>query len=270
MWQIIKSKNKTHVKDSRTTLSLQKNTDAPFFLIGCVRSGTTLLRDILRIHPRLECPEETHFFRWGDPFGTNRYLSLLNNPVMKKHIEMDGISSQEFEEIVSASKTKKELAENYGRLFLIKRNNPHGRWFDKSPQNVYGLLELSALFPESKFIHIVRNPLNVVSSLLEGRVMPPHTLKASINYWMESMIIINEYKRIDTGRLYEVTYEALTRHPEHKIHDILKFIDEDASALKFPRGMVHTEKNKYKKLLKPEDITEIRRMCEPYMSCYGY
>ena len=49
----------------------QDNT--PFFVLGCVRSGTTLLRDILRQHPRLESPEETHFFRWSDPYGSPRY-----------------------------------------------------------------------------------------------------------------------------------------------------------------------------------------------------
>ena len=43
---------------------------APFFVLGCVRSGTTMLRDALRMHPHLACPEETHFFRWGEPFGS--------------------------------------------------------------------------------------------------------------------------------------------------------------------------------------------------------
>ncbi|HNE26739.1 MAG TPA: sulfotransferase, partial [Pseudomonadales bacterium] len=47
--------------------------NTPFFILGCVRSGTTLLRDILRIHPRLESPEETHFFRWADPYASPRY-----------------------------------------------------------------------------------------------------------------------------------------------------------------------------------------------------
>ena len=44
-----------------------------FFIVGCVRSGTTLLRNILREHPKLACPEETHFFRWSWPFRTQRF-----------------------------------------------------------------------------------------------------------------------------------------------------------------------------------------------------
>ena len=38
-------------------------TDGPLFVIGCPRSGTTLLRLILDSHPRISCGEETHFLR---------------------------------------------------------------------------------------------------------------------------------------------------------------------------------------------------------------
>ena len=37
--------------------------DRPLFIIGSVRSGTTLTRDLLRRVPDFICPEETHFFR---------------------------------------------------------------------------------------------------------------------------------------------------------------------------------------------------------------
>ena len=37
----------------------------PLFLVGCVRSGTTLTRDLLRRVPGVICPEETHFLRWS-------------------------------------------------------------------------------------------------------------------------------------------------------------------------------------------------------------
>src|SRR5688572_15305042 len=61
----------------------------PFFVLGCVRSGTTMLRDALRMHPNLACPEETHFFRWGEPYGTEAMSrSLSNNAVLKKHREI--------------------------------------------------------------------------------------------------------------------------------------------------------------------------------------
>ncbi|MBM3791558.1 MAG: sulfotransferase, partial [Acidobacteria bacterium] len=34
---------------------------APFFIVGCPRSGTSLLRDLLRSHRRISIPGESHF-----------------------------------------------------------------------------------------------------------------------------------------------------------------------------------------------------------------
>src|SRR6185369_78712 len=76
---------------------------APFFILGCVRSGTTMLRDVLRGHPNLACPEETHFFRWASPFGTPEYMKSLDAPVLRKHREMDGITEAEFKAILKAA-----------------------------------------------------------------------------------------------------------------------------------------------------------------------
>ncbi len=155
----------------------------PFFILGCVRSGTTLLRDVLRLHPGLICPEETHFFRWGDPFGTPRYdHPYIKNAPIRKQREMDGISDYEARICLKLSWDRKELANGYAHLYAQKIGRQGARWFDKTPQNVYGILLISSLFPDAKFIHIHRNPLNVVTSLLQGKVMPVHPLKGAINY----------------------------------------------------------------------------------------
>ena len=57
-----------------------------------------------------------------------------------------------------------------------------GRWFDKTPQNIYGMLLLSAVYPDAKFVHIVRHPLNVVTSLKAGKVMAKHSLQGGHQY----------------------------------------------------------------------------------------
>ncbi|MBO6635520.1 MAG: sulfotransferase, partial [Parvibaculum sp.] len=73
--------------------------DVPFFILGCVRSGTTLLRDILRTSARLECPEETQYYRWGQPFGNNGFINhVLKPPLLKRHRKMDKVDETLFEE----------------------------------------------------------------------------------------------------------------------------------------------------------------------------
>ena len=125
----------------------------PFFLVGCVRSGTTLLRDLLRQHDRLECPEETHFFRWADPFGTDRYRRMYKkSDLMRRHREMDGVDNFDFSYIINNSQNRWQMSGGYGLAYLKAQGNPEGRWFDKTPQNVYGLLLIAAAYPDATVI----------------------------------------------------------------------------------------------------------------------
>lgn len=244
---------------------------SPFFVLGCVRSGTTLLRDLLRFHPHLECPEETHFFRWPDPYASPRFMHpYTQNKFIKKQREMDGISEQEFMHLIEASNSRSELAEAYGNLYLKKQNNPHGRWFDKTPQNIYGILLISRLMPDSRFIHIYRNPLNVVTSLLQGKVLSATGITDAISYWYEAMVIMNEYKRIAPDRVLEISYEHLTSNPLGSVTTILEFLNENLDDYAMPDEMVHEEINKYLDVLSEQQIREVKQRCGPYYSMYGY
>jgi hypothetical protein len=243
----------------------------PFFILGCVRSGTTMLRNILRFHPRLECPEETHFFRWSDPFRSPRFMHPYNNnKIIQKQQRMDGISEAEFAELIKMSGSKKELAENYGQFYLEKQGNPDGRWFDKTPQNIYGILLISQMMPDTRFIHIYRNPLNVVASLFEGKVLEISDMAGATSYWNESMSIMEEYKKIGKDRVLEIAYEKLTSKPEKSVGKILEFLGENPAKLELPKDFVHPEKDKYKNVLSSEDIAEIKRRCMPFLKRYGY
>jgi len=230
-----------------------------------------MLRDVLRRHPRLDCPEETHFFRWSDPYRSPRFLNTYRtNKVILNQQRLDGISEEEFEALMAKASSRKELAEGYGRLFLEKVGNPGGRWFDKTPQNVYGMLMISAMFPDAKFIHIYRNPLNVVASLFEGKVMAIDDMSGATSYWMESMFIIDEYKKLSPERVYEVAYERFTSDPQVEVAKMLAFLGEESALLELPSDVVHPERNKYRKILGDNEIKEVAARCEPFFSAYGY
>ena len=242
----------------------------PFFILGCVRSGTTMLRDMLRLHPNLESPEETYFFRWSDPFKSPRFMyPFENNPTILKHHELDGISPEEFAEIMEVSTSKSSLAMNYGAAYLRRRGKPHARWFDKTPQNIYGIALISTQIPDAKFVHIHRNPLNVVASLFVGKIVKIRDLYGAVNYWTESMQIMDEYKKANSHRVIEIAYETVTENPEPELEKILDFVGEPGE-IRLPRNFVHPERNKYLKVLTPEQVDEVVRLCSPYYERYGY
>lgn len=263
----------THYKDSHGSGVGYGQDDTPFFILGCVRSGTTLLRDIIRIHPRLESPEETHFFRWADPYASPRYeKQYIGTKLFEGHRELDKVSYKDFAGMLLVSRDRREISELYARAYLKSHNNLSGRWFDKTPQNIYGILLLNYMFPTAKFIHIYRNPYNVVSSLKEGKVMAKHEVKGGINYWMESMIMFNEFKKMPgtEGRLFELKYEDMVASPKRDITDVLEFLNEDPKLMDFSQVKTHKEKDKYKSILTETEVGYVRDLCEPYFSHYGY
>ncbi|MDZ7784473.1 MAG: sulfotransferase [Halioglobus sp.] len=242
----------------------------PFFVVGCVRSGTTLLRDMLRGHPRLECPEETHFFRWAAPMGTAGFNGHYRTELLRKHREIDGVDHGLFNLALNLASSREHLAYQYGQWYLEKTGNPEARLFDKTPQNVYGMFLINAVYPSAKFVCIHRNPLNVVASLLQGRVMGEQNILGAYNYWVESMLLIDQFREFRPGLLFELKYEDLVTDPDRHLRDILTFLGEDPSLLPSQAGVAHREKNKYRKVLDRNQIDLVVKRCEPWFSRLGY
>jgi hypothetical protein len=243
----------------------------PFFLIGCVRSGTTMLRNILRLHPNLACPEETHFLRWGDPLGTDScHRSLTTNPVLRRHREIDNITEAEFKTLFQASLSKADLYERYMRLF-IERNKPGAkRWFDKTPQNVYGSFLIAAQMPHAKFVHIVRNPLNVAASLKLGHVVKVPNIVGAANYWNEAIQIVRGFKRAYPARVYELRYEDVMIRPQEELAKLLNFLHEPFDPATFSSYHIKESDHRETDVLDAAAEAHIRQWCQWGMKRYRY
>lgn len=181
-----------------------------FFIVGCVRSGTTFLRDLFRRYPGLICPEETHFFRNGDPFRCGAtFRDLRDNPVLRKHRELDGVPEDAFRTLLHLSADRADLQRRYIAAYAEARGMSDYRWFDKTPQNIYGVPLIAGQFPKSKFVFLVRNPLDVVASLKLGKVIKVADIHGACNYWLEACTIIRSLAPALGRRLVIVQYEDL-------------------------------------------------------------
>lgn len=243
----------------------------PFFIIGSPRSGTTLLRDLLRMHPRLACPEETHIFRWADPFASHGYSSAeYDLETLKLHRSMDNISESEFDEIYRKSNNRKELLINYFATFASKQEKQNVRVFDKTPQHAYGLLLLHSYFPEAKFIHLVRNPINVVTSIMLGHQIGKQNLTGAINFWQEPVSIVQAFKKSNPDLVIEIRYEDLTQNTKQELDLILEFISETPELVGFNTEHIHQERNLYKNTLSESDLQYIHEQLGFLMRGYKY
>lgn len=243
----------------------------PFFMVGSVRSGTTLLREILKSIPGLECPEETHFYRWGHPFGSGGYRkNAVKSPVLQRHREIDGVEEANFAGIMHSAASRRDLQTFYAQQFMKLKGTGSRRWFDKTPQNIYGLPLLAHDFPEARFVHIVRNPLNVAASLILGKVIKAPNVVSAANYWQEAVAIFNTVRPIIETRVYELKYEDMTASPLTAMTSLLNFLGEDAASLGYDLSKIHPERDQYKDVLSSSDIDKIRDICGKWADHYGY
>lgn len=227
----------------------------PFFILGAPRSGTTLLRDLLRQRPDLICPEETMYYRWPSAFGSPEYKAVATrNTVLKKHRALDGIGEAEFQALVEGCEDRRELMERHIARLRETLDAPLAGWFDKSPYNVYGLPLLAAQYPEARIVHIHRHPVEV----------------AAVNVWLEPLAILDQMRPVIAGRLIELSYGDLTDAPERTLAELESALG--LAAFKYSTPHVGPERGRaiFRKSFGGAEIEYVERRCAKYMQAYGY
>ena len=149
-----------------------------FFILGNPRSGTTLLRLMLDSHPYIVVPPECAFIIWF--YEKYKSWSLLN------------YSSDKIHEFISDLKTARKIdnwhldydllinyiesicPSSYAELinaiytfFSISNEKKIKIWGDKNNYYIYFIKEIVEIFPDTKFIHIIRDGRDVACSYLE-------------------------------------------------------------------------------------------------------
>ncbi len=243
----------------------------PLFIIGCVRSGTTLVRDLLRRQPGVICPEETHYFRYGEPFRTGAHKQpLRNSKTLQKHREIDGIPPEDFERMLAQSRSRGELMYRHVDYMAKARGLENYKWFDKTPQNVYGLPLIRAEFPKARFLHLIRNPLNVVASLKLGKVMKVTDIHGACNYWIEAVSIIREMSPSMSDRILEMKYEAFVSDPVASMERLLEFSELGCDPGLYSEADARQERNQFRDILSSREQQTVLRRCGPLAQTYGY
>ncbi|HET9337174.1 MAG TPA: sulfotransferase [Sphingomicrobium sp.] len=113
----------------------------PIILFGNFRSGTTMLQKVIATHPDVvPLYEPVGIWLYADP----------------------GRDNDEFDEGDATKRVKKYIR----RWFLkYQRENGNRTIIEKTPHNILRIPYVRAIFPEARFIYIVRNPLSFVSSV---------------------------------------------------------------------------------------------------------
>lgn len=205
---------------------------SPFFVVGCGRSGTTLLRTMLNRHSQVAIPLESLFI--VDYLQAKESLSielLIRTMVREYELYEWGIEVSECD-LIGASDARTAI-ERLHEVYLSKLGKHV--WGQKTPRFVgYGDV-LKRAWPHAKFVHVVRDPRAVVSSLIRSDVHRSNALFAS-KRWLRDVSaglgLADKYP----GDVLLVRYEDLVRAPEATLRRVCVHLGLDYEpALIVPR-----------------------------------
>lgn len=201
------------------------------FVVGCPRSGTTLLQSMLASHGQVFTLPETHL--------------LANLPKARKPLaglpEFYGIRSARLARAclreLSVSRIPKGvsayLRSSYVRSFIAWLDNcakASGKdvWVEKTPRHLYYIDELACQAPNLRFIHLIRNGEDVVASLVEVSRSYPQIWGGErdawvcVDRWKTDVALSLKYRTQPRHTL--VRYEALVKCPEKCLESICRAI----------------------------------------------
>jgi hypothetical protein len=114
---------------------------------------------------------------------------------------------------------------------VLGKLEPDELFLEKTPSNALFISEIRELLPEARFIHLVRDPRDVVASLLAaaktwGADWAPKSATAAAEMWVEHIGAVQKAARsLSQDAFYEVSYEELSRFPAKTLKSVSKFLD---------------------------------------------
>ncbi|HEX8122785.1 MAG TPA: sulfotransferase [Solirubrobacteraceae bacterium] len=199
---------------------------APVFVVGCPRSGTGLLRDLLRSHPNLAFTGESHYIplyyrAYGDPRSDREAVALARRILRVRWVEAWGVGRDP--RSFAHHRSFATLVDDLNTTYAASAGRP--RWGDKTPQYVAAMPTLRELFPAARFVHIIRDGRDVAQSLLRRPFGPANPFTAG-RYW-RTMVQAGRRDGATLGEAYtEVRYEELLAEPERVLRAVIEFVGE--------------------------------------------
>jgi hypothetical protein len=186
---------------------IERSDHRPIFIVGCQRSGTTLLRLILDAHPNLSIGPESRFL--DD-------LAKVTGEDWSR-IEPYGFPRSYFHEAFA------DLFHDFQMAYAERRGKQ--RWGDKSPRYTMHIPFLDELFPNCQVVHVIRDGRDVVASHRE-RWGYGSAYKATAKWQRYIEAARAAGKQLGPARFTEVRYEALVVDPEPELRKLLDFLGE--------------------------------------------
>jgi tetratricopeptide (TPR) repeat protein len=187
--------------------------DAPIFIVGLPRSGSTLVDRILSSHSRVFSAGELHCFAQTLVDAVRRHSGRANLPRR---------------ELVAHSAHVDFAA--LGRDYLERASSgvPAGlRFTDKMPLNYLYLGLIRRALPDAKIVHVSRGPMaagySIYKRLFQDGYPFSYDLTDLGRYYVAYRRLMDHWRRVLPGAIYDLAYEDLVADQRGETRKLLEF-----------------------------------------------
>lgn len=193
--------------------------ETPIFIVGMIRTGTTLLDQILNSHPAISSAGEQPF--WLVQAGRINRKWLASRP---------------------NAADLQDLAQGYLKALELSAGKSR-RITDKMPINFIHLGLITSTFPKAKIIHTRRNPvdtcLSIYTTFLGSGTQFAYNQENIVDYYRYYLRAMEHWRAvIPSDRMIEINYENLVTQKESVLPQLLEFLE-----LEWDESVLNHERN---------------------------
>ncbi len=193
--------------------NISKNKINPIFIIGLPRSGSTLVESILT-------STKEKISSYGESHVVNMSLiEQISSTIFNKNFD-----EKKFKFEVDLENLTKNILNRY--LDYNHQEKNIEKFLDKSLENFFNIELIYKIYPNAKFLHTFRRPVDAIISIYQS-MLPDlswtHSLEDILDYVDSYFKVINYYKKKYPNLIMDVNLENFTSDNVNISKNIIKF-----------------------------------------------
>jgi len=203
---------------------MQKSGENILFIVGSPRSGTTWVQKILGSHPSIVTTQESEIFTTFVNPVMRRYRTQLKNPSGRggtglpcywTELEFRNLMRNIFYSMI------KQVPEYNGRKLFV----------EKTPSHALVIDIIHEILPKAKYIHIIRDPRNVASSMIAASKSwgknwaPNNIIQAGIMWRKHTRSAVRSLRKVPKNCQISIKYETLCKDVLSTANQLFSFCE---------------------------------------------
>jgi len=233
-------------QQNKPSVSIPLHTEkvpSPFFIVGSGRCGTTLLRRELSNVASVHIPPETfalpaaiNTYRVGPKNNwdniVDQFLATFDYHPEFEYFELPSLRplALQLKKIPTEEQSLEKIITGIYQYHAAYHNKNYEQWGDKTPMHVWHMDTIREIYPNAKFVHLMRDGVDVVNSWVKTH--ENYTLEQAAKRWVKALCAFRKFSKRYPDNCYSLRYEDLVLNPAQEIKILCDFLDINSNLSK--------------------------------------